>query len=34
MLVTIDGLGIWPLIDFIMIVCGSYTDKQGLPIKA
>jgi len=31
---TLGGLGIWALIDFIMIVVGSFTDKQGRPIKA
>lgn len=34
MLLTLGGLGIWSLIDFIMIVCGSFKDKQELPIKA
>ena len=34
MLVTFGGLGIWALIDFIMIVCGSFKDSQGLPIKS
>lgn len=34
MLLTLGGLGIWTLIDFIMIVVGSFTDKSGLPIKA
>ncbi len=33
MLLTLGGLGIWALIDFIMIVCGSFKDKQELPIK-
>jgi TM2 domain-containing membrane protein YozV len=29
-IVTIAGfLGIWPLIDFIMILTGSFKDKQG-----
>ena len=32
-LLTIGGLGIWALVDFIMIVVGSFTDKDGLPIK-
>lgn len=34
MLLTFGGLGIWTLIDFIIIVTGSFKDKQGLPIKA
>ena len=33
-LITIGGLGIWALVDFILIVVGSFTDKQGRPIKA
>ncbi len=33
-LLTIGGFGIWALIDFIMIVVGSFTDKQGKFIKA
>jgi len=33
-LLTLGGLGIWALIDFIMIVVGSFTDKQGNFIKA
>lgn len=28
-LVTIGGLGIWALIDFIMILVGSFTDGEG-----
>ena len=33
-LLTIGGLGIWALIDFIVIVTGSFKDKEGLPIRA
>jgi TM2 domain-containing membrane protein YozV len=33
MLLTFGGLGIWSLIDFVMIACGSFKDAQGLPIK-
>ena len=29
MLVTLGGLGIWTLIDFIIIVCSRFKDKQG-----
>ena len=32
-LITLGGLGIWALIDLIMIIVGAFKDKQGLPIK-
>ena len=28
-ILTLGGLGIWTLIDFVMIIVGSFTDKQG-----
>lgn len=28
MILTIGGLGIWVLVDFIMIVVGSFKDKE------
>jgi TM2 domain-containing membrane protein YozV len=28
-LVTLGGLGIWAFVDFIMIIIGSFTDKEG-----
>ena len=28
-IITIGGLGIWVLIDLIMIVMGKFTDKEG-----
>jgi TM2 domain-containing membrane protein YozV len=34
MLLTLGGLGIWTLVDFIVIVCGNFKDRSGLPIKA
>jgi TM2 domain-containing membrane protein YozV len=33
-LVTLGGLGIWVLIDLIMIVVGKFTDSEGLLISA
>lgn len=33
MLCTFGGLGIWWLIDFIIIVCGNFTDKDGNQIN-
>ena len=29
MLVTLGGIGIWALIDLIMIALGKFTDKDG-----
>ena len=34
MILTIGGLGIWALIDFIMIIVGAFTDKQGNKITS
>ena len=34
MLLTIGGLGIWTLIDFIFAVSGSMKDKEGRLIKS
>lgn len=33
-LLTLGGLGIWTLVDFIMIAVGSFRDGQGNPIRA
>ena len=33
-LITFGGLGIWALVDFIIIVTGNFKDASGLPIKA
>ena len=33
MLLTLGGIGIWTLIDFIIILCGNFKDKYGLPLK-
>ncbi len=29
MILTLGGLGVWALIDFIVILVGSFKDKQG-----
>jgi len=34
MIITLGGLGIWSLADFIIIACGAFRDVDGLPIKA
>jgi len=33
MLFTLGLFGIWTLIDFVMIIVGSFKDKQGRPLK-
>lgn len=32
-LITVGGCEIWTLVDLIMIITGSFTDKDGNPIK-
>ncbi|MEI4769987.1 TM2 domain-containing protein [Psychrobacillus sp. FJAT-51614] len=34
MLITLGGLGIWTIIDFIIIAVGKFTDSNGKLIKA
>jgi TM2 domain-containing membrane protein YozV len=29
---TLGGLGVWTLIDFILIIVGSFKDKEGKPV--
>ena len=31
-LLTLGGLGIWALVDLILIVCGAFTDSNGIKI--
>lgn len=33
-LCTLGGLGIWVLIDLIMIIVGAFTDKEGNKLEA
>lgn len=33
MILTFGGLGIWALIDLVMIIVGSFKDKNGLPLQ-
>ena len=33
MIFTLGGLGIWTLIDFIIIAVGAFKDKQGRPVR-
>ena len=33
MIITLGGLGIWSLIDLIMIIVGKFKDKEGKEIK-
>ncbi|MDR0882322.1 MAG: TM2 domain-containing protein [Candidatus Adiutrix sp.] len=28
-IITLGGLGFWTLFDFIMALCGTFTDKEG-----
>jgi TM2 domain-containing membrane protein YozV len=33
-LLTFGGLGIWAMVDLIMVITGNFRDGDGLPIKA
>lgn len=33
MILTFGGLGIWAMIDLIIIVVGSFKDSDGLPVR-
>ena len=32
-LLTLGGLGIWAMVDLVMIITGNFKDKDGLPVK-
>ena len=32
-ILTLGGLGVWLLVDWIMILAGSFKDKEGRPVK-
>lgn len=32
-LITFGGLGIWYIVDLILVITGSMTDPQGLPLR-
>jgi len=32
--ITLDGFGIWVIVDMVIIATGSFKDKRGLLIKA
>lgn len=34
MLLTLGGIGIWTIIDFVILATGNFTDKEGLKIKS
>lgn len=33
MILTVGGFGIWTLIDFVMIIVGTFKDKEGLSLR-
>ena len=33
MILTLGGLGIWQLIDFVMIIIGKFKDKEGRTLQ-
>lgn len=33
-ILTLGGLGIWSLVDWIMILCGSFKDSEGKALTA
>jgi len=33
-LLTLGGLGIWAMVDLVLIACGKFKDKNGIAITA
>jgi TM2 domain-containing membrane protein YozV len=33
MILTLGGIGVWALVDWIMILAGSFSDKEGMLVK-
>jgi len=33
MLITCGGVGVWAIIDLIVVIMGNFKDSDGLPIK-
>ena len=33
MLLTLGAFGIWTIVDLVLIIVGSFTDKQGRPLR-
>ena len=33
-LFTLGGLGIWAMVDLIVLITGNFKDKGGLPVKS
>jgi len=33
MLLTLGGFGIWAIVDLVMIIVGSFTDKEGKALR-
>lgn len=32
-LLTLGGLGVWAIVDFVRILCGKFKDDKGLLVK-
>ena len=32
-IITLGGLGVWAIVDFILIVVGNFKDNEGKPVR-